>query len=180
MAAHNGGNVMEIDKETLDKFRLKLRTKVRYHVGRFCPDEEDLVQETLVRFLRFAEDDKIRNLGNPGAFLNGVCNNVIMEYRRRLWREEPYDPDLGKHGQSDDREAELVEVREAINAGLAQMSDRDHAILRAFYLEEKTKEEICRTLSATDTQFRVALFRAKERFRKIYRESLKQRPVRSH
>ena len=34
---------MQIDDETLDKFRLKLRSKVRYHVGGVCPDVEDLV-----------------------------------------------------------------------------------------------------------------------------------------
>jgi RNA polymerase sigma-70 factor (ECF subfamily) len=171
---------MDIDKEAIDKFRLKLRIKVRYHVGRFCPDEEDLVQETLVRFLRFAEDDRIRNLDNVGAFLNGVCKNVIMEYRRRLWREEPYDLEFREDGCAKDRDTELLEVREAVEAGLAQLSERDHAILRAFYLEEKTRDEICNTLGATDTQFRVALFRAKQRFRKIYHESVKQRTVRSH
>src|SRR5438093_10409389 len=89
-----GAAPMQIDAETLDKFRLKLRSKVRYHVGGVCPDVEDLVQETLVRFLRCAEDDKIRSPSNLGAFLNGVCNNVILEYRRRLWREEPYEPEF--------------------------------------------------------------------------------------
>jgi DNA-directed RNA polymerase specialized sigma24 family protein len=69
---------MEINGQTLDNFRLKLRCKVRYHVGGACPDVEDLVQETLVRFLRFAKDERIRNPANIGAFLNGVCNNVIL------------------------------------------------------------------------------------------------------
>jgi len=171
---------MQIDKESLDKFRLKLRTKVRYHVGSFCPDEEDLVQETLVRFLRFAEENRIRNPANLGAFLNGVCNNVIMEYRRRLWREEPYEPELREGVQAADREAELVEDREAIDTGLCQLSDRDQLILRACYIEDRTREEICNVLGVTDTQFLVAVFRAKERFRKIYRQSLKRRAATSH
>jgi len=149
-------------------------------VGGVCPDVEDLVQETLVRFLRLAEDEKIRNPHNLGAFLNGVCNNVILEYRRRLWREEPYEPEFCGDRQAVGPEAERMEVREAINAGLAELSDRDHAILRSFYLEERTREEICQALGIADAQFRVALFRAKERFRKIYRESVKPRAARSH
>ena len=171
---------MQIDDETLDKFRLKLRSKVRYHVGGVCPDVEDLVQETLVRFLRCAEDDKIRSPSNLGAFLNGVCNNVILEYRRRLWREEPYEPEFHEDHHAAGPEAELMEVREAIDAGLAQLSDRDHAILRSFYLEDRSREEIRKALDITDAQFRVALFRAKERFRKIYRESLKPPAAGSH
>ena len=171
---------MQIDDEMLAKFRHKLRSKVRYHVGVVCPDVEDLVQETLVRFLRFAEDDKIRNPGTLGAFLNGVCNNVILEYRRRLWREEPCEAEFREDRHAAGPEVELMEVREAIDAGLAQLSDRDHAILRSFYLEDRTREEICQALGTTDAQFRVALFRAKERFRKIYRESLKPRAAGSH
>src|SRR5262249_29690825 len=136
-------------------------------------DVEDLVQETLVRFLRFAEDDKIRNPGNLGAFLNGVCNNVILEYRRRLWRQEPYEPEFREDRHAARPEADLMEAREAIDAALAQLSDRDHAILRSFYLEEATRNEICQALGITDPQFRVALFRAKERFRKIYCQSVK-------
>src|SRR5215831_1329065 len=166
---------MQFNGETLDKFRLKLRNKVRYHVGGVCPDVEDMVQETLVRFLRLAEDDRIRSPGNLGGLLNGVCNNVILEYRRRLWREERYEPEFREDRHPAVPEAELMEVREAVDAGLAQLSERDHAILRSFYLEDRTRDEICKTLGATDAQFRVALFRAKERFRKIYRENLKPR-----
>ena len=171
---------MEIDDQTLDKLRLKLRCKVRYHVGGVCPDVEDLVQETLFRFLRSAKDDTIRNPENVGAFLNGICNNVILEYRRRLWRDDPGTREVSDDGYSAQAEVELMEIRAAIEAGLAQLADRDHAILRSLYLEDRSRDEICEALGITDAQFRVALFRAKDRFRKIYREGLKPWAAGSH
>ena len=171
---------MQIDDEMVCKFRQKLRTKVRYHVGRFCPDAEDLVQETLVRFLRLAAEERIRNPASLGAFLNGVCNNVILEYRRRLWREEPYEPESPQDQPATESDPALMETRQAVDAALAELSDRDHILLRSFYLEGKTKEEICSALSTTDATFRVALFRAKERFRKIYRKNLKPRAAERH
>jgi RNA polymerase sigma-70 factor, ECF subfamily len=171
---------MDFDPEALDSFRLKLRCKVRYHVGGACPDVEDLVQETLVRFLRFAKEERIRNPANVGAFLNGVCNNVILEYRRRLWRDDPGVREVREEGCAAPQDVELMEVREAIEAGLAQLSDRDHAILRALYLEDKSREEICQSLGITEAQFRVVLFRAKDRFRKIYLEGLKPWATGSH
>jgi len=171
---------MQIDGEMLDKFRLKLRYKVRYHVGSACPDVEDLVQETLVRFLRIAEENRIRNPDNLGAFLNGICNNVIFEYRRKLSREEPYETELHEDRQAVEPKAELMEMREAIDAALAGLSGRDHAMLRGFYLEDKSTEEICQTLGATQAQFRVALFRARERFRRIYCQHLKSRAADCH
>ena len=39
-------------------------------------------------------------------------------------------------------EADLFDLRQAIAQGLKQLSDRDRRVLRAFYLEEKSKEEI--------------------------------------
>ena len=71
-------------------------------------------------------------------------------------------------------EAEALELHEQIATTLAQLSPRDGELLRAFYLQERDKDEICRDTGLSDTQFRVALFRAKERFRKIYLGGLKR------
>ena len=51
---------------------------------------------------------------------------------------------------------------------MEQLSPRDRRILRAYYLEEKSKEEILNATGMTDENFRVVLCRAKERFRNIY------------
>ncbi len=169
---------MEFDPATIEAYRLKLRYKVRYHVGGFCPDAEDIVQEALTRFLEAARDGRIRNPDSLGAFLSGICNNVISEYRRRLWREPPAE-DPGP-GQTVAPEAEWLELQDAVAAALAELSDRDGQILRAFFLQEKEKDEICRSLGISDNQFRVALFRAKERFRKIYLQGLKRKASGTH
>ena len=171
---------MTFETESLEKFRLKLRYKVFYHLGSFCPDVEDVVQETIVRFLKALQEDKIRNPDNLGAFLSGICNNVISEYRRKIWREPPAISDAPFHETPVAPQAELLELQDAIGAALAEMSDRDCEILRGFFLEEKSKEEVCRDTGLTDGQFRVALFRAKERFRRIYRQKLKHEVSGSH
>jgi hypothetical protein len=51
---------------------------------------------------------------------------------------------------------------------MEQLSDRDRRILRSFYLEEKSKEDILEQTGMNDENFRVVLCRAKERFRAIY------------
>src|ERR1700681_2352647 len=77
-------NAMDLTEPSIDRLRLKLRYKVLYHVGHNCADVDDLVQETLVRFFRAEQRKIIRNTDELGAFLNGVCRNVILEYRRRI------------------------------------------------------------------------------------------------
>ncbi|MCW5978643.1 MAG: sigma-70 family RNA polymerase sigma factor [Bryobacteraceae bacterium] len=170
----------KIEPETLERYRVRLRYKVAYHLGGFCPDIDDIVQETLARFLRAYEEDKIRNPENAPAFLSGVCNNVILEYRRRIWKEPVMEPGMLPSKGWVSPEAEAIEMREAISVALAELSSRDQHLLRAFYLQEKTKEEICRALKMTDPQFRVALFRAKDRFRNVYKEWLKRMEGKRH
>lgn len=152
----------------LERLRLKLRYKVLYHLGHHCADVDDLVQETLTRFLRAEQRRQIRNTEEFGAFLNGVCRNVILEYRRRIRREPNADPDVPIPDAGVRPDAEILELRDAIDNGLSELAERDRAILRSLYLEGQEKDDICKQWGMSDAQFRVVLFRAKERFRRAW------------
>jgi RNA polymerase sigma-70 factor (ECF subfamily) len=164
----------------IDRLRLKLRYKVLYHLGHGCADVDDLVQETLVRFFRAEQRQLIRNTDEFGAFLNGVCRNVILEYRRRIRREPPVDPDVPIPDAGFRPDAEIFEMRDAIENGLSELAERDRAILRSLYLEGREKDDICRDWGMSDAQFRVVLFRAKERFRRVYNKELKRNSAVDH
>ena len=166
--------------DELEKLRTKLRFKVCYEVGFACPDVDDIVQETLARFMTASQNEKIRNAEAAGAFLNGICRNVISEYRRRSQRNEPMPEIVPEPPRRSLPEPELFELRQAIALGLAQLPERDRRILRAFYLEEKTKEEILEQTGLSDQNFRVILFRAKEKFRAIYLEHTKHQGALRH
>jgi RNA polymerase sigma-70 factor (ECF subfamily) len=105
---------------------------------------------------------------------------VIQEYRRRIWKEPTVETDSLPNPGWVPPEAQVLEMREIISVTLAQLSERDQEILRAFYLEERSKEEICISLSMTNAQFRVALFRAKDRFRSAYHQGLKRKTGKRH
>lgn len=132
-----------------------------------------------MRFLKALKEDRIHNPASIGAFLSGVCNNVILEYRRNLWLH-PTEPESTSVEPLVSSDAEAFELRDAINAALAEMSSRDCQLLRAFFLQEKDKDVICRETGLSEAQFRVALFRAKDRFRKIYRQGVKHTASGSH
>jgi RNA polymerase sigma-70 factor (ECF subfamily) len=63
---------------------------------------------------------------------------------------------------------------------MVQLAPKEREILRGFFLEGRERSEICRALGLTEVQFRVALFRAKEKFREIYRQSLKRNAANQH
>jgi RNA polymerase sigma-70 factor (ECF subfamily) len=165
---------MDLNEPSVDRLRLKLRYKVLYHVGHNCADVDDLVQESLARFYRAQQRQSIRNTEEFGAFLNGVCRNVILEYRRKMRREPIADPDVPLPDAGVRPEAEILEMRDSIDHGLNELAERDRLILRALYLEGREKEDICKQWGMSDAQFRVVLFRAKERFRRVYGMEMKR------
>lgn len=171
---------MEWTSGEIEKLRLKLRNKVRYHLGGFCPDVEDLVQETLVRFLRAEQGGRIQKPESAGGYLNGICNNVIFEYRRRLWREPVEDPEILETTLRCPPAAEQFEIPDTVSAVLGRLSDRDRDVLRLFFLDGMTPEQICAEIGLSAATFRVVLFRAKQRFRKIFSEDLKFSAFASH
>lgn len=171
---------MDFAEADLEKLRPKLRYKVCHAVGFVCPDVDDIVQETLKRFLLAAQDGKIRNADALGAFLNGICENVILEFRRRWSRDMPVADAAAEAVDKRLPDSDLFDLRDAIAVGMQQLSARDRHILRAFYLDETPKSEILASTGLTDDNFRVALCRAKERFRQIYNSRVKHRAASSH
>ena len=170
---------MDLSDADLDTLQRKLRFKVRHHVGFTCPDVDDIVQETLTRFLRTREGA----VGDPariGAFLNGICQNVIQEYRRRWHRDMPVSDTAPELQDNRLAHSEVLELQDAIASGMQQLSSRDRHVLKCLYLDEWTKDEILAGTGLTEENFRVVLFRAKEKFRQIYGGNLKRRAVSSH
>jgi RNA polymerase sigma-70 factor (ECF subfamily) len=171
---------MTYSDEDIEKLRPKVSLKVSHEVGFFCPDIDDLVQETLTRFLIAVQKETVRNPESLGAYLNGICRNVILEYWRRSTREAPMPDLIPEPPAKGLPEAELLEMRQAIALGMEQLTSRDRQVLTAFYLEEKTKEEILKMTGMSDENFRVVLCRAKERFRGIYNQYAKHRGPSAH
>ena len=158
----NGG---QFAPEELEQLKRRLLFKIRRHVGLFCPDVPDLLQETFARFIAALNTGALRHPDRVGGFINGICTNVIHEYRRNLWREVEYDA-TAQEDRAIPPDAENGVVAAEVRAVLLQLPDRDARVLGDFYLSGKTREEICRELGLTNDQFRVVLFRAKARFRK--------------
>jgi RNA polymerase sigma-70 factor (ECF subfamily) len=170
----------QLDPALVEKLGPRLRYRIRYEVGFACPDVDDLVQETLKRFLEAFQAQKIRTPESAGAFVNGICRNVIWEYRRQVMRdgsvpENPPEPSPERLHAGD-----LLELKDSLSHALAKLSERDRQVLRAFYLEERSPEEILQTTGLTMANFRVVLCRAKERFREIYQGEVKSGTVSKH
>jgi len=143
---------------------------------------DDIRQETFVRVLKAVRaEGGVRNAKTLGAFVNSVCNNVLQEHYRSTSRIEPSDDAIAERpDHSIDLEGALVtqETREQVRDVLAKLPDKDRRLLRAMFIEEKDKNEVCREFRVDRDYLRVLLHRAKQSFRAAYGQAAM--PGRTH
>lgn len=159
---------VETERHFVAYFAELLRIKLRKAL---CSPQavEDIRQETFLRVLNVLRHKQ--GLANPeklGAFVNGVCRNVLIEHYRSVSRHCPSsEPGFDVAGPGPDPEAEYVneERKRGVRELLEQLPVRDRQILSLIFMEEKEKDEVCRICQVDRGYLRVLLHRAKNRFR---------------
>ncbi len=129
---------------------------------------DDIRQETFARVLTILKRDN--GLTHPerlGAFVNSVCNNVLLEQFRVINRAQPFEDDFDPPDQTVDLDGALVseEAQKEVKKVLAKLPERDRQILKQVFLDEKDKDQICREMGVDRDYLRVLLHRAKSQFR---------------
>jgi len=136
---------------------------------------EDVKQETFVRVLAaLRSEGGIRAPERLGAFVNSVCNNILMEFYRSSARTgqleteavEPSDTAIDLDGFLVTKQT-CQQVRQVLD----QLPDRDKRLLHALFLEEKEKDQVCREFKVDRDYLRVLLHRAKHSFKALYERS---------
>lgn len=154
---------------------IKLRTRgVQQHII------DDVRQETFARVLTIIKREN--GLAHPerlGAFVNSVCNNVLLEQFRSSTRAQALEEDFDPPDQTIDMGGALVseEAQKIVKQVLAKLPERDRQILKEVFLEERDKDEICREMGVDRDYLRVLLHRAKLQFRNRFGEKRLARAV---
>jgi RNA polymerase sigma-70 factor (ECF subfamily) len=147
---------------------LKLRSRLKSRES-----IEDVRQETFTRVLaalRSAEG--LRQPERLGAYVNSVCNNVLMEHYRAGGRVDPMDEETEATVRSPEPSALNVllskDSERVVHQILEEMQPRDLKLLRGVLLEGRDKEDVCRELGVDREYLRVLIHRAKISFKGVY------------
>jgi RNA polymerase sigma-70 factor, ECF subfamily len=142
---------------------------------------EDVRQETFTRvFIALRGEGGIRQPERLGAFVNSICNNVLLEHYRSSSRHSSLEDEEDK-----DFPATNVDIFGAVVAKqmegkvreiLEELSEKDRRLLREVFLEERDKDEVCRDFGVDRDYLRVLLHRAKQSFKSLYLKSIEARP----
>jgi RNA polymerase sigma-70 factor (ECF subfamily) len=156
-------------------FEQLLRIKLR---SRMLPSDkvEDLRQETFIRVIAAVhKDGGVRQPERFGAFVNSICNNVLLEHYRTTGKNQlNEDADLVEIPDKVlDLESALYSKERAkhVRQILDEMPKRDRDLLRALFFDEKDKDAICREFGVNRDYLRVLLLRAKDKFKILYEKS---------
>ena len=147
---------------------LKLRSRLKSHEA-----IEDVRQETFTRVLAAVRSEGgIRQPERLGAYVNSVCNNVLLEYYRAGGRSDPMDEETEANATSPNPSALNMlltkDSQRIVHQILEEMQPRDLKLLKGVLLEDKNKEEICKELGVDREYLRVLIHRAKISFRNVY------------
>jgi RNA polymerase sigma-70 factor (ECF subfamily) len=148
--------------------RLKLRARLRQ------PEQiEDVKQETFSRAIALIRSDGgLRHAERLGALVNSICNNVLMEQYRSSSRVETLEEGVAEQiAETRPNALSMVisdDTRQVVREVLDGLNERDRGVLRAVFLEDRDKDEVCSELGVDRDYLRVLLHRAKGSFRVMY------------
>ncbi|HXJ07488.1 MAG TPA: sigma-70 family RNA polymerase sigma factor [Candidatus Acidoferrum sp.] len=170
------------EQHFVDYFDRLLRIKLR---SRMLASEtvEDLRQETYIRVLIKVRKGEVRQPERFGAFVNSICNNVLMEFYRASSKTSPWDDSyLEMPDHAADTEGLLVTKlsKKRVRQVIDDLPKKDRDLLRAFFLEEKEKDEVCQLFGVDRDYFRVLLHRAKDKFKLLYEKDTEALSGRLH
>jgi RNA polymerase sigma-70 factor (ECF subfamily) len=156
---------------------LQLKLRSRLHSPQAI---EDVRQETFARVLAALRGGKIRQPERLGAYVNSMCNNVLLEHYRASQRDSSIEDE-----EDQDFPAKPVDLLGALAAKqmevkvreiLDELPERDRRLLKEVFLEERDKDEVCRDFGVDRDYLRVLLHRAKQSFKALYLKNMSSRP----
>jgi len=171
------------DFRTQEHFVAYFSELIRLKLGKRLhsrPEIEDARQETFARVLAaLRKEDGVREPERLGAFVNSVCNNVLLEHYRSASQqttsaEEEAGANIPDPGISVVDVIANQEMQRNVRHILDQLPEKDRRLIKEIFLEERDKDEVCKDLGVDREYLRVLLHRAKKSFKSLYLKKMEK------
>lgn len=158
-----------VENHFVEYFSPILQKKLHRHSSHRV-HSSDIQQETFARVLAVIQaGGRIQRPESFGAFVLGVCSNVLLERWRSDQRHRPQATDETERLDDALLPHEMLvrgETARHTQQVLSRLSEKNRRILQAIFMEETERDEICRQLGVSRSQLRMLLLRAKRQFLK--------------
>lgn len=172
--------IQQLDRSAENAFVEKFAPRLAYILRQRTADVElaaDLQQEAFIIVLEKLRDNALNEPEKLGAYLQQTAVNLYIGHVRRQARQQTAsNTELIETLASErDQYQELVrqQAAGAVRGVIENMgNERDRTIIKAFYLDEKEKAEICDELDLSYRHFDRVISRARDRFRKLVEQNV--------
>lgn len=166
------------EAQLVRKYRKPILQLLRYRTR--DPDlAEDLLQDTLLYIIERLREKGIEEPEKLSSFIHKVAlNKTIAHFRKEARRNTRPDTELTEMLQDDSpshQEALLEQESAALVRQLLEElpQPRDREILSRFYVRCQDKQLICASLELTSDQFDRVISRARQRFKALVEEKMR-------
>ncbi len=130
-------------------------------------DAEDVFQETFFRAWRHL--NSFRSSGNFTHWIKRIATNLCIDRLKARKRQHAYENAQAEEVGSWQEEEQFAKVQEhpMVNQLLAQLPANHRAAVVLFYLEDRSVEEVARTLRQKPGTVKVWLFRARQKLKVV-------------
>ena len=130
-------------------------------------DAEDVFQETFFR--AWSHLNSFRSGGNFTHWIKRIATNLCIDRLKARKRQQAYEKDQVEQVGSWEGEEQYAEEQEhlTVNQLLAQLPVNHRAAVVLFYLEDRSVEEVARTLKQKPATIKVWLFRARQKMKAV-------------
>jgi len=132
---------------------------------------EDIRQETFLRVLQvLRQKHGLERPESLGAFVNSVCNNIILEFYKSRARHPTFDPDENEpidHTIDMDGSLLAEEKKNLVRVIMGELPEAERSLLKMVFLEEADRDEVCRVMNVNRDYLRVLVHRALIRFKEL-------------
>lgn len=157
----------DLAAETLcSKIKGGILLVIRRTVG--YQDLEDIMQDVLATVLNAIQRDQVHHPDALLAFARTIAHRRVSAYVKHAVSERshdsgPIDDYRPSTSYSDNPEEKYFQAERAhlISRALMGLKSNQREVLQRFYYQEEPKEQICRDMNLTETQFRLLKYRAR-------------------
>ncbi len=154
-------NDMEAAEELAGRLVTGVRLLLRRRLG--SQDFEGTAQDVVLEVLTAIKQDRIRQPGTLATFVRTVAMRrsaahidwIITDRARNGGAADELDPAAPSIYPRPDQAHLESERLDIARRALASLRRREQEVLRRFYVDEQSVEQICRDMNLTETQFRL-------------------------
>ena len=146
------------------------------YMTRDVPLAEDLSQEVFLRM--FLHLDKFREEAGVRTWALRIARNVFLSYAKKkrpiLLEEQEWEPDPDVNRNQPEEEILRKEEAERVRLCLMCLGEQERTVLLLRDFQELSYEEVARIMNLTTEVVKSRIYRARQKFRKIYDDTAGQ------